>query len=120
MKSTPRIARRLLPLLIAAVLSSGSALAATPAKTPKAPTAQQQAAREEIERLTTRIEELSKQLGDDGQVRVIVRRVGPGEGPGDDDVIIRRFGRFPHRNAALGRESTAEEIIFLAGPDSSF
>ena len=92
MKSTPRIARRLLPLLIAAVLSSGSALAATPAKTPKAPTAQQQAAREEIERLTTRIEELSKQLGDDGQVRVIVRRVGPGEGPGDDDVIIRRFG----------------------------
>lgn len=35
-------------------------------------------------------------------------------------VIIRRFGRFPHRNAALGRESTAEEITFLAGPDSSF
>ena len=27
--------------------------------------------------------------------------------------IIRRFGRFPHRNAALGRESTAEEIAFL-------
>lgn len=35
-------------------------------------------------------------------------------------VIIRRFGRFPHRNAALGRESTTEEITFLAGPDSSF
>lgn len=28
---------------------------------------------------------------------------------------IRRFGRFPHRNAILGRESTAEEIAFLAG-----
>ncbi|MFC5576944.1 DUF924 family protein [Lysobacter niabensis] len=28
--------------------------------------------------------------------------------------IIRRFGRFPHRNAALGRESTTEERAFLA------
>jgi uncharacterized protein (DUF924 family) len=28
--------------------------------------------------------------------------------------IIVRFGRFPHRNAALGRESTAEELAFLA------
>ena len=28
--------------------------------------------------------------------------------------IIRRFGRFPHRNAALGRESTREERRFLA------
>jgi uncharacterized protein (DUF924 family) len=28
--------------------------------------------------------------------------------------IIRRFGRFPHRNAALGRESTSEEREFLA------
>ena len=27
--------------------------------------------------------------------------------------IIQRFGRFPHRNAALGRESTEEEIAFL-------
>ena len=27
--------------------------------------------------------------------------------------IIRRFGRFPHRNAALGREMTAEEQAFL-------
>ena len=29
--------------------------------------------------------------------------------------IIERFGRFPHRNAALGRESTQEEIDYLAG-----
>jgi uncharacterized protein (DUF924 family) len=34
--------------------------------------------------------------------------------------IIRRFGRFPHRNAALGRESTAEEREFLSQPGSSF
>ena len=27
--------------------------------------------------------------------------------------IIERFGRFPHRNAILGRESTAEELAFL-------
>jgi uncharacterized protein (DUF924 family) len=34
--------------------------------------------------------------------------------------IIARFGRFPHRNAALGRTSTAEETAFLAEPGSSF
>ena len=34
--------------------------------------------------------------------------------------IIDRFGRFPHRNAALGRPSTAEEIEMLKGPMSSF
>jgi len=35
-------------------------------------------------------------------------------------VIIRRFGRFPHRNAVLGRASTAEEEQFLKQPGSSF
>jgi uncharacterized protein (DUF924 family) len=34
--------------------------------------------------------------------------------------IIERFGRFPHRNAALGRESTPEEVAFLREPGSSF
>jgi len=34
--------------------------------------------------------------------------------------IIERFGRFPHRNKILGRESTPEEIEFLKGPNSSF
>jgi len=34
--------------------------------------------------------------------------------------IIARFGRFPHRNAALGRASTAEELAFLQQPGSSF
>jgi uncharacterized protein (DUF924 family) len=34
--------------------------------------------------------------------------------------IIRRFGRFPHRNVVLGRQSTAEESEFLATPGSTF
>jgi len=34
--------------------------------------------------------------------------------------VIERFGRFPHRNAILGRRSTAEEIAFLREPGSSF
>ena len=35
-------------------------------------------------------------------------------------VIIERFGRYPHRNTILGRESTAEELSFLQQPNSSF
>ena len=34
--------------------------------------------------------------------------------------IIARFGRFPHRNAALGRANTPEETEFLARPGSGF
>ena len=34
--------------------------------------------------------------------------------------IIDRFGRYPHRNAILGRQSTEEEIEFLKQPNSSF
>jgi uncharacterized protein (DUF924 family) len=34
--------------------------------------------------------------------------------------VIERFGRFPNRNAALGRKSTPEEEEFLAGPDAPF
>lgn len=36
------------------------------------------------------------------------------------EVIIARFGRFPHRNAILGRASTPEEEEFLKQPGSSF
>jgi uncharacterized protein (DUF924 family) len=32
--------------------------------------------------------------------------------------LIRRFGRFPHRNAILGRDSTPEEIAYLASPEA--
>jgi uncharacterized protein (DUF924 family) len=34
--------------------------------------------------------------------------------------IIERFGRYPHRNAILGRSSSAEELAFLSEPGSSF
>ncbi len=34
--------------------------------------------------------------------------------------ILDRFGRYPHRNAILGRPSTPEEIEFLGTPGSSF
>lgn len=35
-------------------------------------------------------------------------------------VVIERFGRFPHRNAILGRASTADEQAYLAQPGSGF
>ncbi len=35
-------------------------------------------------------------------------------------VIIKEFGRYPHRNAILGRASTPEEVDFLNKPGSSF
>lgn len=35
-------------------------------------------------------------------------------------VIIERFGRYPHRNAVQGRESTPEEVEFLKQPGSRF
>jgi uncharacterized protein (DUF924 family) len=38
----------------------------------------------------------------------------------DHRVVIRRFGRFPHRNAALGRTSTPEELDYLAQPNAGF
>jgi uncharacterized protein (DUF924 family) len=34
--------------------------------------------------------------------------------------IIERFGRYPHRNKILGRESTPDEVAFLAQPGSGF
>lgn len=34
--------------------------------------------------------------------------------------VIKRFGRFPHRNAILGRDSSDEEMAFLKQPGSSF
>jgi uncharacterized protein (DUF924 family) len=46
--------------------------------------------------------------------------------PGNHDselrhrAIVDRFGRYPHRNAILGRTSTPEELAFLAGPGSRF
>ena len=34
--------------------------------------------------------------------------------------IVERFGRYPHRNVVLGRDSTGEELEFLQQPGSSF
>ncbi|TPV93283.1 MAG: DUF924 domain-containing protein [Myxococcales bacterium FL481] len=34
--------------------------------------------------------------------------------------IVAKFGRFPHRNATLGRNSSAAELAFLQEPNSSF
>jgi len=34
--------------------------------------------------------------------------------------IVARYGRFPHRNTALKRQSTPQELAFLAQPDSGF
>ena len=34
--------------------------------------------------------------------------------------IIEKFGRYPHRNDILNRQSSAEELVFLTQPDSSF
>ena len=31
--------------------------------------------------------------------------------------IVARFGRFPHRNAILGRASSDEELVWLASPE---
>ncbi len=53
----------------------------------------------------------------------------PQGSPGRDNVIdfarrhhqiVARFGRFPHRNAALERPSTQDELTFLAQPGSAF
>ena len=35
-------------------------------------------------------------------------------------LVIKKFHRYPHRNKALGRESTQKEIEFLKGPNSSW
>jgi uncharacterized protein (DUF924 family) len=34
--------------------------------------------------------------------------------------VIEQFGRFPHRNAILGRESSSEELAYLSDPDAGF
>lgn len=115
---------RLLSAVIAALLTIGAAQAAEPAKAPAAaaapgaskapaaPTAQQQSARAEIDRLIERIEELSKQLGEDTDVRVVIRRgqrMGP-EGMGD-------HARWIERDESEGADGARKEIrIKRVGP----
>jgi membrane-associated protease RseP (regulator of RpoE activity) len=128
---------RLIPLFVAAALAAGSAQAAdkTPAPSAK-PTAQQQAARDEIDRLVKRIEELSKQLGDDGDVRVIVKQghrhpgdrpeafewdERDGEGNIRKDVRIKRLGPGEAPEAMPGGKWRVEGVpppgdFGMAGP----
>jgi uncharacterized protein (DUF924 family) len=54
--------------------------------------------------------ELMSKLGDDKLTRYAIAHAD----------IIKRFGRFPHRNAVLGRRSTPQEAAFLKEPGSSF
>jgi uncharacterized protein (DUF924 family) len=53
---------------------------------------------------------LAEETGDRGQLEWAQKHAA----------VIRRFGRFPHRNAILGRASTVEEEAFLAQPGSRF
>ena len=60
-------------------------------------------------------------------IHAVAERLFRENGPKDNHdselrhkAIIDRFGRYPHRNAVLGRQSTEEELAFLAEPGSSF
>lgn len=53
---------------------------------------------------------LFRPLGDEAAMEAALRHLE----------IIQRFGRFPHRNAVLGRRSSPEEEAFLLEPNSSF
>jgi uncharacterized protein (DUF924 family) len=58
----------------------------------------------------------SEQLADQERAVALTEPLGPDiakHAYGHRD-IVKRFGRFPHRNALLGRESTAEELQFLS------
>jgi uncharacterized protein (DUF924 family) len=64
--------------------------------------------------------EHSERLADQQRGIALLEALPPVQGrPGDGRMsrlhleIIERFGRFPHRNPILGRESTAEELAFL-------
>ncbi|MDO8533657.1 MAG: DUF924 family protein [Xanthobacteraceae bacterium] len=58
----------------------------------------------------------SEEFADQERSVAYMRSIGDEEGSKFAEVhrdVIRRFGRFPHRNEALGRASTPEEIAFL-------
>ena len=67
--------------------------------------------------------EHSEKLADQDRAVALIAAIGE---PEQTDyahrhcAVIARFGRFPHRNAALGRQSTIEELQFLEQSGSSF
>jgi uncharacterized protein (DUF924 family) len=68
------------------------------------------------ERCVELFQQLSREV--DGSARAsMLSRIGFAERHRD---IVKKFGRFPHRNALLGRESSADELAFLDMPGSSF
>lgn len=67
--------------------------------------------------------EHSEELADQEQAVALIARLGDAEWTRYAELhhdIIARFGRFPHRNQTLGRETTPEEAEFLTQPNSSF
>jgi uncharacterized protein (DUF924 family) len=60
----------------------------------------------------------SEELADQERSVAYMRAIGDDNGSKFAEIhrdVIRRFGRFPHRNEALGRASTSEEIAYLKG-----
>jgi uncharacterized protein (DUF924 family) len=77
--------------------------------------------------------EHSESLADQERCVALFEALEPEAPPGAEDAfrgftryarwhrdIVARFGRFPHRNRALGREDTAEEARYLAGDAPTF
>ncbi len=71
--------------------------------------------------------EHSERLEDQVRAVMLVESLPDGEGMAEwkksahrHYEIIARFGRFPHRNAVMGRPSTEEELAFLQEPHSTF
>ncbi|MGB3683363.1 MAG: DUF924 family protein [Rubrobacteraceae bacterium] len=68
----------------------------------------------------------SEDLEDQRRSVKLFRELATGDGPDVTEFaeahrgIIERFGRFPHRNEVLERETTSEEAAFLEQPGSSF
>jgi uncharacterized protein (DUF924 family) len=60
----------------------------------------------------------SENLADQERCIALCRDAGDAEGEKYAEIhadVIRRFGRFPHRNRALGRDTTEQERAFLDG-----
>jgi len=70
--------------------------------------------REQQRVCVAQFEKLLAEIGDDPKVKTALDYARK------HAELIERFGRFPHRNEVLGRESTPEEKAFLAQPGSRF
>ena len=68
---------------------------------------------ESVEDQRRSVELFERLAGEDGAPDVVSYAVGHRD-------IVEQFGRFPHRNEILGRETTPEEAVFLKKEGSSF